>query len=85
MLNSDTAKTVKENGGTIVYLNVPFEECYRRIKGDTNRPIVMNNTKDQLEEIYNKRHTIYMANSTVMAEAVGSPNETAETIINILR
>lgn len=85
MLNSDTAKAVKENGGIIVYFNVPFEECYSRIKGDTNRPIVMNNTKEQLEEIYNNRRDVYMKNSTIMVEAVGSPNEIAETIINILR
>lgn len=85
MLNSDTADAVKKNGGIIVYLNVPFEECYSRISGDTNRPIVMNNTKEQLEEIYNKRHTIYMANSTVMVEVVGNPNEIAETITDILR
>lgn len=85
MLNSDTAKTVKENGCIIVYLNVPFEECYSRISGDTNRPIVMNNTKEQLEEIYNKRHTIYMANSTVMVEATGSPTEITSAITDILK
>lgn len=85
MLNSDTAKAVKKNGSIIFYLNVPFEECYQRIKGDTNRPIVMNNTKEQLEEIYNNRRDIYMKNSTVMVEAVGNPNKIAETIIDILR
>ncbi|MCM1505773.1 MAG: shikimate kinase [Ruminococcus flavefaciens] len=85
MQNSDTAKAVSENGGTIVYLNVTFEECYNRIKGDTNRPIVMNNTKEQLEQIYNARREIYIKNSTVMVEAVGSPAEIAETIIDILR
>lgn len=85
MQNSNTAKAVRENGGTIVYLNVPFEDCYDRIKGDTNRPIVMNNTKEQLEEIYNARRDIYMKNSTAMVEAVGSPNEIARTITEILR
>lgn len=85
MLNCDTAKAVRENGGTIVYLNVSFEECYSRIKDDTNRPIVVNNTKEQLEEIYNNRRDVYMKNSTVMVEAVGSPTEIAESIADILR
>ncbi len=85
MLNSETADTVKENNGIIVYLNVPFEKCYDRISGDTNRPIVMKNTREQLEEIYNNRHELYKKNSTVMVEAIGSPNEIAETIINILK
>lgn len=85
MQNSETARAVRENGGTIVYLNVPFDVCYDRIKGDKNRPIVMNNTKEQLEEIYNNRRDIYMKNSTVMVEAVGSPAGIAGSIIDIIR
>lgn len=85
MQNFETAETVRNNGGIIVYLNVPFEVCYDRIKDDTNRPIVMNNTKEQLEEIYNNRRDIYMKNSTVMVEAVGSPAEIAGSIIEIIR
>lgn len=85
MQNTDTADTVRKNGGMIIYLYVPFETCYERIKDDSNRPIVMNNTKEQLEEIYNKRHEIYMKNSTMMFEAVGSPVEIVRNIIDIIR
>lgn len=85
MLNSDTAETVKESGGVIIYLDVDFEECYCRISGDTNRPIVMNNTKEQLEEIYNNRRDIYIENSTGRVEASGTPAEIAETIADILK
>ncbi|MDE5558808.1 MAG: shikimate kinase [Ruminococcus sp.] len=85
MQNSETAETVKKNGGTIVYLDVPFDVCYERIKNDTNRPIVMNNTKEQLEEIYNNRRDVYIKNSTIMVEAVGSPTEIAGSIIDVIR
>lgn len=85
MQNSDTAEAVKNNGGVIIYLNVPFDVCYDRIKNDSNRPIVVNNTKEQLEEIYNNRRDIYMKNSTIMVEAVGSPAEIAASIIDIIR
>lgn len=85
MQNSETAGAVKENGGTIVYLDVPFDVCYERIKNDSNRPIVMNNTREQLEEIYNNRRDIYIKNSTIMVEAVGSPTEIAGSIIDIIR
>lgn len=85
MQNSETAETVRNNGGIIVYLNVPFDACYDRIKNDSNRPIVMNNTKEQLEEIYNNRHDVYMKNSTIMVEAVGSPTEIAGSIIDVIR
>ena len=85
MLNSDTAKAVKEKGGMIIYLDLSFEDCYNRIKGDTNRPIVMNNTKEQLEEIYNNRRDIYIENSTLRIEAVGNPTEIAKNITDILK
>ena len=85
MQNTDTADTVRQNGGMIIYLYVPFETCYERIKDDSNRPIVMNNTREQLEEIYNKRHEIYKKNSTMMFEAVGSPVEIVRNIIDIIR
>lgn len=85
MQNTDTAETVRKNGGTIIFLNVPFDICYNRIKNDSNRPIVMNNTKEQLEEIYNNRHDIYMKNSTIMIEAVGSPVEIVSGIIDVIR
>lgn len=85
MQNSETAEAVRKNGGIIVYLNVPFDVCYKRIKNDSNRPIVMNNTKEQLEEIYNNRRDIYMKNSTIMVEAIGSPAEIVASIIDVIR
>lgn len=85
MQNAETAETVRKNGGIIVYLNVPFAVCYERIKNDTNRPIVVNNTKEQLEEIYNHRNDIYIKNSTIMVEAVGNPTEIAGSIIDVVR
>ena len=42
MLNPDTAKAAAEAGAKVIYLDVPFETCYSRIEGDTNRPIVQN-------------------------------------------
>ena len=44
MLKKENAAIASENG-VIVYIDVPFEECYSRISGDNNRPIVMSNTK----------------------------------------
>lgn len=85
MISKTNSATARSNGGKIIYLHVPFEVCYERIKDDTNRPIVMNNTKEQLEELYNKRHEIYMENSTMMIEAVGTPLEIVKNIIDILK
>ena len=51
MLNPDTAKAAKDAGAAVIFLDVPFETCYERIKNDSNRPIVVNSTKEQLEEL----------------------------------
>lgn len=80
MLNPDTAKAAKESGSAVIFLDVPFEMCYERIKDDTNRPIVMNSTKKELEKLYNDRRSIYISNSTIRLECCGSPVEIAEQI-----
>ena len=85
MLNPDTADAVKKNGGKIIFIDVPFNDCYERIKGDSNRPIVMSSTKEQLEERFRQRYGIYLKNSTVRIECTGSPVENAELIVNTVK
>ena len=85
MLNPDTAKAAAEAGAEVIYLDVPFETCYSRIEGDTNRPIVMSSTKEQLEELYNKRRSVYAAHSTITVDCSGSPVQNAHKIVAALR
>lgn len=84
LINDETAKFARESGIS-VYINTSFEICYRRIKGDANRPLVMNNTPKQLEELYNKRAEIYRRNATYMVN--GSTRDTiiAEEIEKLIR
>ena len=63
MLNTKTAEFAR-NCGKVLFLDVDFETCYSRIKDDKNRPLVMNNTKEQLNQLYNLRKSIYLENST---------------------
>lgn len=65
LINDETAQFARDSGIS-VYIRTAFDECYRRIKGDTNRPLVVNNSPEQLEELYNKRDVIYRRNSTFM-------------------
>lgn len=44
--------------GVVLYLNPGFHECYRRIQ-DSERPLVSQNTRDQLEELFRKRQIVY--------------------------
>ena len=65
LINDSTAEFAR-NSGLSVYINTSFENCYMRIKNDRNRPLVVNNTKEQLLELYNKRDVIYRRNSMCM-------------------
>lgn len=65
LINDETAQFAQQSGIS-VYINTSFDLCYKRIKGDRNRPLVVNNTPEQLRELYNKRDVIYRQNSTYM-------------------
>lgn len=84
MLKKENADIAAENG-VVVYIDISFAACYERISGDTNRPLVMNNTKEQLEEIYNGRIPVYRENSTLTVDGNGSADEVAARIADALK
>lgn len=86
MLNGDTAAAAKNAGAYIVLLDHSFETCYSRIKDDTNRPIVQNNTKEQLIEIFKRRAGVYRSNATHILTVApqDTPEEIAMHITDIL-
>ena len=84
-LLNDTTAEVAKNNGTVIFLDVPFEVCYGRIKDDPKRPIVVNSTKEQLEELYNKRRGVYIKNSDASIRCDGSPVENTDKLIDVLK
>ena len=81
IINPDTAKTAREKKyGYQPYVLISV--CYGRIKGDTHRPLVVNNTKEQLEALFNKRREIYIRNSSVTVNANGKDKDIAAEIIS---
>lgn len=70
---NDKSAGIASKHGMVIFLDVPFEICYSRIKDDTNRPLVMNNSKDELYEIFCKRHEIYLRNAGFSVDAGNSP------------
>ena len=83
LLNPETAAFANETGYT-VYLDVSFPACYGRIKNDTNRPLVVNNTKEQLNDIYNKRKEIYRKHARYTVKAGGEAQPVIERILKTL-
>lgn len=84
MLRDETAQFAREVG-TVFFIDVSFDTCYSRIKGDTNRPLVMNNSKEQLKEIFDKRFPVYKKNSDYAIDGERTDREIAEDIIDILK
>lgn len=81
MLNPDTARAAREAGAAVIFLDVPFEVCYDRISGDENRPIAARSTKEELQELFNSRRSVYLSHSTVRIDCGSkSPVEIAESI-----
>ena len=85
MLNADTARAARESGSKVVFLDVPFETCYERIKDDTNRPIVVRSTKEELRALYDQRRSVYLRNSTHKIDCSGSPAEISALITAAVR
>lgn len=79
MLKKENAEIAAEKGN-VIYIEAPFAVCYSRIKGDANRPIVMNNTREELEFIYESRVPVYRENSGITVSGDGTPEEIAERI-----
>ena len=83
MLKKENAE-IASAAGTVIYIDVPFETCYSRISGDKNRPIVMNNTKEELEIIYSSRAPVYSGNASLTISGDGSAEEIADKIISAI-
>ena len=66
MTFSRNAKAVAA-GDTVVFLDVPFEVCYRRIQG-SDRPLVRSHTKAELHALYEMRRIAYRAAAQVTIE-----------------
>lgn len=84
LINVDTAAFARESGLS-VYINTSFDVCYKRISGDTNRPLVVNNTPRQLEELYNERAVIYKRNAACMVNGNSRDALIAEEIVKLVR
>ena len=73
-------------GGKVVLLDSSFDVCYERICGDSNRPIVMQKSKDELLELYSSRMLIYKEASDIIIKTNGkSPQQIVDEIIKSIK
>lgn len=69
--------------GDVVFLNTGFDECYRRIK-DSDRPLLLANTRERLEDIYRRREKLYRSASDFEIAGGAAPHEVAAAVAELL-
>lgn len=84
LINDETAEFARQSGLS-VYINTPFEICYDRIKDDTNRPLVVNNSKKKLRELYKTRAEIYRRNAMCMVNGSAADTVIVDEIAKLTR
>lgn len=70
-----------DNTTAIVFLDCSFEVCYQRIR-NSSRPLVVNNSKEDLQKIFEQRAAIYRSVSTTQ---VGNDGLISEAVDEILK
>ncbi|MCL1789391.1 MAG: shikimate kinase [Oscillospiraceae bacterium] len=62
VLRSKNVTFIKQRG-ILVFIDTDFETCYLRIKGDPDRPLAYEKSRNELEELYQARKKIYLENA----------------------
>ena len=75
-VNAEAAR----QGGTVVFIDTPFEMCYERIKGDKRRPLAAQATREELLERFNTRREKYLAAADKIVDGSGSPIQICKLI-----
>ncbi|MFY3793140.1 shikimate kinase [Ureibacillus sp. MALMAid1270] len=57
-VNEENRKIMRRTG-LVFFLDANFEDIYKRVKNDKNRPIVQKSTKNELEQLYFSRKKYY--------------------------
>lgn len=76
--NADAAR----HGGEVIFIDTPFDLCYKRICGDSNRPLAANADRDELYQRYLSRLSAYRSAATVTV--CGSDAPPIETVRQII-
>lgn len=83
MMDPDNIRLVQENGCTVVYLSTDFDICYERI-AKSNRPLVLQHTKEELRALYEERQKVYSAICTTQLYNHQKPDTVVENIISVI-
>ncbi len=67
---------------TTVYLEVPFAAIWQRIHHLTGRPLIMNRTESEVEDLLNRRRPRY-EQATYTVDGTKGPGELADEVLKL--
>ncbi|MDD3193661.1 MAG: shikimate kinase [Oscillospiraceae bacterium] len=82
VLDGENAKILAQTG-EMVFLKADFDVCYERIR-QSNRPLVRQNTKEALLEIFRQREPVYQSRASLVADAALPPRQAALSVLGAL-
>lgn len=68
------------SGCEVVFLDVPFEVCYRRA-ADSDRPLIRQNSREEVRALYERRYPVYRAVASLRVAGSMTPEETAQAVL----
>lgn len=66
VMNTAVVEAFRRENVKIIFLNTPFYVIMRRLSGDTTRPLVLQNNKDEIKRLYHKRYRLYVKAADVV-------------------
>lgn len=73
----------KDDNVKMVFLHTPFELCYERITGDTNRPLTALK-KEELRMLYDERMALYSKADLILNESERKGIEGIKSLVHTL-
>jgi len=65
----------------VVFLDVPFEVCYRRIR-DSSRPLVRQNSREAMLALYERRRPLYLRAASLRVAGELAPEAAADAVLS---
>lgn len=70
--------------GLILCIDRPFENCYRNLSTQPDRPLFRDHTREDLENLYNERKSRYLAYASYTVKNDGAPEDAVNSILSFL-
>ena len=83
VLDEENADILAQSG-VMVFLDAAFPLCYDRIR-ESDRPLVRQNSREKMQQIFDRRRPVYLSRAQVIADASVSPMLVADAVLTALR